>query len=25
MGCADRGAVMAFQRWLVDMGWIAQR
>ena len=23
--CADRGAVMAFQRWLVDAGWIAQR
>ena len=25
MTCADRGAVMAFQRWLVDAGWIAQR
>jgi hypothetical protein len=23
--CADRGALMAFQRWLVDAGWIAQR
>lgn len=25
MTCADRGAVMAFQRWLVDAGWIARR
>ncbi|MBX9759747.1 MAG: sulfatase-like hydrolase/transferase [Beijerinckiaceae bacterium] len=25
MTCEDRGAVMAFQRWLVDAGWIAQR
>jgi len=23
--CADRGALMAFQRWLVEAGWIAQR
>lgn len=25
MTCPDRGAVMAFQRWLGDMGWIAAR
>jgi hypothetical protein len=23
--CADRGAVMAYQRWLVEAGWFAQR
>ena len=23
--CADRGAVLAFQRWMVDSRWIVQR
>ena len=23
--CADKGAVLSFQRWLVDAGWMAQR
>jgi hypothetical protein len=23
--CADKGAVMGFQRWLADSGWMAQR
>jgi hypothetical protein len=23
--CSDKGAVMAFQRWMVDAGWMAQR
>lgn len=25
VSCADRGALMSFQRWFVDAGWIAQR